>query len=80
VYTAKVEIKGVPKKVPSSFFPRTWSQDDVIKAVNEAYVNRTFPKPANKLYFEGKASSGVTIGGYLKPDGTIATAYPIYGR
>ena len=80
VYTAKVEVNGVAKLAPSSFFPRNWSKNDVVNVVNEAYSNKTFPKPNNPLYFEGRTQSGILIGGYLNKDGTIATAFPLYGR
>lgn len=80
VYEAEVEIQGISKKSKSSFFPKTWTKNDVVNAINEAYINKTFPDASNALYFEGKSSSGVIVGGYLNADGTVATAFPLYGR
>ncbi len=80
VYAARVEVSGVTKKADSSFFPRTWTKNDVVNAVNEAYIKKIHPDPKNLLYFEGRSSSGVLVGGYLKTDGTIATAFPLHGR
>ncbi len=80
VYVATVDVKGVSKKADSSFFPKHWTKNYVVKAINESYVNKTFPNASNPLYFEGKSSSGVWVAGFLKQDGTIATAFPLYGR
>jgi len=80
VYEAIVDIEGVRKRLPSTFFPKNWTKNDVVNAVNDAYTNgRTVAgKPVN--YIEGKSSSGVWVGMYLNPDKTIATAFPLYGR
>lgn len=80
VYTAQVQVKGVPKQANSSFFPDKWNKSKVVSTIKEAYNNRASVtgKPAN--YFEGNTSEGIVIGMYLNQDGTIATAYPIYNR
>ncbi|MGI9055228.1 MAG: EndoU domain-containing protein, partial [Pyrinomonadaceae bacterium] len=80
VYEGIVDIQGVQKRLPSTFFPKNWTKNDVVKAVNEAYSNgkSVAGKPAN--YIEGKSSSGVWVGMYLNPDKTVATAFPLYGR
>jgi hypothetical protein len=80
VYTARVEVRGVAKQARSSFFPRSWSRLDVVKAINEAYTSRAPVAGRPPNYFEGKSSGGVTVGMYVNPNGTIATAFPIYGR
>lgn len=49
-------------------------------AINEAYTNGKVVagKPTN--YIEGKSSSGVWIGMYLKFDKTVSTAFPLHGK
>ncbi len=80
IYEAVVDIEGTRKRLPSSFFPKNWTKNDVVNAVNDAYTNgkSVAGKPAN--YIEGKSSSGVWVGMYLNPGKTIATAFPLYGR
>ncbi len=78
MYVAKVEVKGIAKKAESSFFSKTWTKSDVVNAVNEAYINKIPTGKPNQ--FEGISSFGVKIQIYLKPDETIATAYPLYGK
>ena len=80
VYVGKVEVQGIAKKAESSFFPDSWSKSDVINAVKEAYANRIADTSKGANYFEGKSSSGVTVGMFLNKDGTIATAFPIHGK
>lgn len=45
IYTGKVKINGVPKIANggmSTFFPENWTAQDVVNAINEAYINKTF--------------------------------------
>ncbi|MFE0304829.1 T7SS effector LXG polymorphic toxin [Bacillus altitudinis] len=77
IYRAKVEIEGVEKVAKSSFFPKEWNRIDVLKAIDEAYQNKQQIGP-NK--FKGITSSGIKIEMYLKKDGSIATAYPLYKK
>lgn len=80
VYKARVEIQGVVKDVKSSFFPKEWSKNDVLNAINEAYTNKVMIDPARPNFFEGKTSSGITVGMYIDQNGNIATAFPIYDK
>ncbi|MGG4263798.1 T7SS effector LXG polymorphic toxin [Peribacillus simplex] len=75
VYRATVEINGVRKNVDSSFFPKDWDRIQVLKAIEEAFNNKG---QIGRNKYSTVTSSGITIEMYLKPDGTIATAYPIY--
>lgn len=73
VYEGNVAVNGVTKKVASSFFPREWSPQQVVNAINEAY--------GNKVYVSGSRyrghSQGISIEMYLTPEGKIKSAYPI---
>ena len=77
VYMAKVEIEGVKKKPNSSFFPKTLESVDVLKVIHEAYENK---KHIGNGLYEGTTTSEMYIQMYLKGDGTIATAFPIYQK
>ncbi len=66
IYTANIEVNGIRKNQPSSFFPKAWSKNDVVNSINEAYINKIHPRPSNPLYFEDRSSNGFLIGGYLK--------------
>lgn len=78
VYKARVEVRGVEKKEPSSFFPRSWSRADVVKAINESYTNRVAVAGRAPNYLQGRTSGGLTIGMYSNKNGEIITAFPIY--
>ncbi|MCK1981364.1 MULTISPECIES: T7SS effector LXG polymorphic toxin [Peribacillus] len=75
VYRATVEVNGVRKNVDSSFFPKDWDRVQVLKSIEEAFVNK---RQIGRNKYSSLTSSGITIEMYLKPDGSIATAYPIY--
>ncbi|MCZ0874135.1 T7SS effector LXG polymorphic toxin [Peribacillus sp. AS_2] len=75
VYRATIEINGVRKNVDSSFFPKEWDRVQVLKSIEEAFNNK---RQIGRNKYSTLTSSGITIEMYLKPDGSIATAYPIY--
>ncbi|MCK2017455.1 T7SS effector LXG polymorphic toxin [Peribacillus frigoritolerans] len=75
VYRATVEVNGVRKNVDSSFFPKDWDRVQVLKSIEEAFINK---RQIGRNKYTSLTSSGITIEMYLKPDGSIATAYPIY--
>lgn len=58
VYRANIEINGVPKKPKSTLFPREWTPQQVIDAVNEAFYNKEVVK--NNVY-RGVTSKGMEI-------------------
>jgi hypothetical protein len=80
VYTGRVEVFNpatntwVKKGPLSSFYPDAWTQDRVLFEIRGAYGTRNATKGN---YWEGTSPSGVRIGGYLNPDGSINTAFPI---
>lgn len=80
VYEAKVMVRGVGKLHRSSFFPRSWSRTEVVKAIDEGYANRARVKDRAPNYFEGTSSSGVRIGMYCNKNGELVTAFPLYNK
>ena len=80
VYTGQVEVFNpatntwVSKELPSSFYPDTWTQGRVLLEVRGAYGARNV---INGNRWEGTSPSGIRIRGYLNPDGSINTAFPI---
>lgn len=74
VYQANIEVSGVLKKVKSTFFPREWSPQQVIDAINEAFRNKEVVK--NNVY-RGVTSRGMEIEFVLRND-KIISAYPLY--
>jgi hypothetical protein len=78
VYEARVSVRGVDKRHKSSFFPRSWSRADVLKAINEGYTSRVKIAGRSPNYFEGRSSSGVKVGMYCNKNGEVVTAFPLY--
>ena len=74
VYQANIEINGVLKGPKSTFFPKEWTPQQVIDAVNEAFINKVNIK--NNKYI-GKTRMGMEIEFILRND-KIISAYPIY--
>lgn len=77
VYKAKVMIENVEKGPYSTFFPKHWSEEQVEKAILEAYENRQLER-VNPERYQATLSSGVRIEMQLDKDGSIITAYPIW--
>ena len=78
VYEANVIINGVSKRGGSTFFPREWSPQQVVNAVNEAYAVR-YHIPPQPNRFEGRLSSGLKVQMFLD-DGRppkIRSAFPV---
>lgn len=70
-----VEIGGKVKKQPTTFFPKSWTAEEVIEAIEKVYRNPS--KVDNvKDIFEGTVN-GVNIRICLDGTGKIVTAYPI---
>ena len=74
VYQAKVEINGVPKGPKTTFFPKDWTPQQVIDAVNEAFNNKVNIK--NNRYI-GKTNDGMKIEIIVR-NNKIISAYPVY--
>jgi len=79
-----VVIQGVPKAGAgrSTFFPDTWSQADVTRAVNEGWSAR-IPDPTGAANGHlGRSTDGVLMQYYLRRDGSgmIDSVFPLHGR
>ena len=72
VYRAKVEVNGVRKENASTFFPKSWTPQQVVDAINAAYDNRK--RHRNNLYTG--TVNGVTIRMWLNSEQKIVSAYP----
>lgn len=77
VYTANIEILDGKqwKGKFSSFFPDSMSEDDVVKAILNAYNKSKNPK---KQPWSGPSGHGFQIQGYTTSRGGINTAFPIF--
>ena len=74
VYEAIVEIGG--KKVkPSTFFPKSWSPEKIVEAIEEVYFNPTGVDTIRKMY-DGVVD-GVNIRLFLDEYGKIISAFPV---
>jgi hypothetical protein len=82
-WSAKVQFQTSEGWMPpqgkfSTMFPKSWSKDQTIQAIQDAYNNRYLVRYAkNGIYWEGKYND-MTIGGWLNDaDHLPVTAYPI---
>ncbi len=78
VYKAQVEINGIKKKSNegySTFFPKHWSPQEIVDAINEAYDSKKYIVGNT---YSGTTNNGITIEMYLDKKGKIISAYPIY--
>jgi hypothetical protein len=64
------------KRRKSAFFPKTWTKDDVISAIYEAYQNKTVRNEIEKEYV-GKTSDGMNIILCLDEASQVIDAAPI---
>ena len=70
--------KWVPKKAVTSFFPEYLSKRQVENEIKSAFENSS-PMKEGKGTWQGTSENGLTIQGYYgKPDGSGATAWPVY--
>ena len=69
----------------STMFPRSWSRTRVLDEIRGAFANidpstLTWSRRGGpNLHWEGVSPDGLRIGGYLNPDGTLASAFPLIG-
>ena len=80
VYSGKVEIDGMAKKAnkgESTFFPKQWSAQEVVEAINEAYDSK---QHMNGNTYVGSSKSEVQIKMYLDASKKIISAFPIYNK
>ena len=64
------------KRRKSSFFPKTWTKEDVIGAIYEAYQNKTISNYIEKEYL-GKTSDGMNIILCLDETDRVIDAIPV---
>ena len=80
VYEAKVEVNGIPKVNNggrSTFFPDTWSPQEVVDAINEAFKNKQFVEGTRNTYI-GKLSNGMKIQMFIdSTTNKIISAFPV---
>ena len=78
VFTGKVEVSGKKKNGFSSFYPESWSPQQVVDAINEAYDDALNDpdNPQGSLWIG--YSGDLEIDMYLNSNKQITTAYPIY--
>ena len=78
VFTGKVEVSGIKKNGFSSFYPESWSPQQVVDAINTAYEDAT----ANPSNPKGSLWIGycgdLEIDMYLNSKKKITTAFPVY--
>lgn len=69
--------RWVAKPQESTFYPESWSRRQVQQEIEGAFQNSA-PIPGTP-YWQGVSPSGIKIQGYYgKPNGTGATAWPVY--
>lgn len=77
LYEAQVAVSGTDKTSNdgySTFFPDTWTAQQVIDAITEAYDSRV---PTGDGGYDGVTSGGITVHMYLDGSDRITTAYPV---
>ena len=78
VFTAKVEVDDVRKDGFSSFYPETWSPQEVVDAINTAYEDAMAdPENPHGSLWVGHCGD-LEIDMYLDSRKKIITAYPIF--
>lgn len=78
VFTGKVKVSGVKKNGFSSFYPESWTPQQVVDAINEAYEDALSDSsnPHGELWIG--YSGDLEIDMYLNNNQKITTAYPVY--
>lgn len=78
VFTAKVRVSGVDKNGFSSFYPESWTPQQVVDAINVAYKDAmTNPSNPNNQLWIGHYGD-LEIDMYLDDERLITTAFPVY--
>ena len=78
VFTGKVEVSGVKKNGFSSFFPESWTPQQVVDAINTAYKDAIDDpdNPKGSLWIG--YCGDLEIDMYLDSGKRITTAFPVY--
>jgi hypothetical protein len=75
VYAAAVIVQGIKRrKSQSGFFPVTWTQAEVMRAIVEAYAARQATRRSH--WFKGETSDGVKVRLELDARGRVTDAMP----
>ena len=78
VFTGEVEVSGIKKNGFSSFYPESWTPQQIVDAINTAYddaiSNPSNPKGSLWIGYCGD----IEIDMYLDSSKRITTAFPIY--
>lgn len=78
VFTAKVKVSGKKKNGFSSFYPESWTPQQVVDAINTAYEEAVSdPLNSSDSLWIGH-SGNIEIDMYLDSSRKITTAYPVY--
>lgn len=78
VFTAKVQVDGVKKNGFSSFYPESWSPQQIVDAINTAYEGAiSSPDNPQGSIWVGYCDD-LEINMYLNDNKKITTAFPIY--
>ena len=77
VFTGNVEVDGIRKNAFSSFYPESWTPQQVVNAINTAYDEAVAnpDNPKNSLWIGHYGD--IEIDMYLDSNKNITTAYPI---
>lgn len=78
VYEAMVKIGGKAKKWPNTFFPKDWSAEQVLEAIEEGYSKIDFSVVNSNSRYDVFIECGIQIRYYL--DATtqkIVSVFPI---
>lgn len=80
VFTGKVEVSGVKKNGFSSFYPESWTPQQVVDAINEAYENALSDpnNPQGSIWIGFCDNPKIEIDMYLNSNKQITTAFPVY--
>jgi Bacterial EndoU nuclease len=68
--------RWIDKPTETTFFPTTWTQNQLRNEVTVAFQNSRPTRVRNQ--WEGTSPSGIVIRGYYTPNGGASTAYPVY--
>ena len=77
IYTANVEVSGYKKSGYSSFFPDSWSPQEVVDAIAEARQEALKTGEMRGNYHVGH-SRGIRIELYMDSKNKVVTAFPVY--
>lgn len=80
VFTGKVRVSGIDKNGFSSFYPESWSPQQVVDAINTAYDDAMSnpTNPSGNLWIGHCGDLEIDM--YLSDERQITTAFPVYQK